>query len=54
MSSLGADPEVFEQFITQLRRYVRERLVPAEEEVVSLNRIPDTIVNEMREMGLLA
>ena len=52
MANSGADPEVFEQFITQLRRYVRERLVPAEEEVVSNNRIPETIVNEMREMGL--
>ena len=52
MANNGADADVFEQFITQLRRYVRERLVPAEDEVVSHNRIPEPIVDEMREMGL--
>ena len=28
MSNPGMDPEIFEQFIDQLRRYVRERLIP--------------------------
>ncbi|MGC1467763.1 MAG: acyl-CoA dehydrogenase family protein, partial [Sphingorhabdus sp.] len=46
------DPEIFEQFIDQLRRYVRERLIPAEEEVIANDRIPDDILTEMREMGL--
>jgi acyl-CoA dehydrogenase len=48
----GMDPEVFEQFIEQLRRYVRERLIPAEDEVISEDRIPEDILTEMREMGL--
>jgi acyl-CoA dehydrogenase len=48
----GMDPEIFEQFIEQLRRYVRERLIPAEEEVIAQDRIPDDILAEMREMGL--
>ena len=48
----GMDPELFEQFIDQLERYVRERLIPAEREVIAADRIPDEIVNEMREMGL--
>ncbi len=48
----GMDPETFEQFIEQLRRYVRERLIPAEEEVIAQDRIPDDILAEMREMGL--
>jgi len=46
------DPEVFDQFIDQLKRYVRERLIPAEADVIANDRIPDDILNEMREMGL--
>ena len=33
--------DVFDQFMHQLRRYVRERLVPAEDETVELDRVPD-------------
>jgi acyl-CoA dehydrogenase len=46
------DAETFDQFVGQLRRYVRERLIPAEEEVIAQDRIPDDILGEMREMGL--
>jgi acyl-CoA dehydrogenase len=46
------DPEVFDQFIDQLKRYVRERLIPAEPDVIANDRIPEDILNEMREMGL--
>ncbi|ROT94259.1 acyl-CoA dehydrogenase [Altererythrobacter sp. FM1] len=46
------DPELFEQFIDQLDRYVRERLIPAEREVIENDRIPDDIVQEMKDMGL--
>ncbi|MFM5883972.1 MAG: acyl-CoA dehydrogenase family protein [Novosphingobium sp.] len=48
----GMDPDVFDQFIEQLHRYVRERLVPAEKEILETDRIPDDIMAEMREMGL--
>lgn len=48
----GMDPELFEQFIDQLDRYVRERLIPAEREVIENDRIPDAIVREMKDMGL--
>ena len=48
----GMDADVFAQFIEQLRRYVRERLIPAEEHVIAEDRIPDDILQEMREMGL--
>jgi len=48
----GMDADVFEQFIDQLRRYVRERLIPAEAAVVENDGIPEDIVQEMREMGL--
>jgi acyl-CoA dehydrogenase len=46
------DLETFEAFIDQLKRYVRERLIPAEKIVVETDLIPDDILAEMREMGL--
>jgi acyl-CoA dehydrogenase len=48
----GMDEDVFEQFAEQLTRYVRERLIPAEPEVIANDRVPEDILNEMREMGL--
>ncbi|NBR31588.1 MAG: acyl-CoA dehydrogenase [Sphingomonadaceae bacterium] len=48
----GMDPEIFDAFIDQLRRYVRERLIPAEADVIANDRIPDDILQEMRDMGL--
>ncbi|WP_068071050.1 acyl-CoA dehydrogenase family protein [Novosphingobium lentum] len=48
----GMDADIFEQFLDQLQRYVRERLIPAEPEVIAADRIPDTILDEMRDMGL--
>ena len=36
----GMDPEIFDAFIDQLRRYVRERLIPAEADVIANDRIP--------------
>ena len=48
----GMDAEVFDQFIEQLWRYVHERLIPAEKEVIAANAIPAEILDEMREMGL--
>ena len=46
------DPDVFEQFMDQLHRYVRERLIPAEQIVIANDAIPDEIVQELRGMGL--
>ena len=34
MSNPGMDSETFDAFIEQLRRYVRERLIPAEETAI--------------------
>ncbi|MET4133802.1 acyl-CoA dehydrogenase [Porphyrobacter sp. MBR-155] len=48
----GMDAGVFDQFIEQLQRYVRERLLPAEKQIIETDRIPEDIVREMREMGL--
>jgi acyl-CoA dehydrogenase len=52
MSNPGMDQEAFDAFIEQLRRYVRERLIPAEEAVIAADSIPDDILSEMRDMGL--
>jgi acyl-CoA dehydrogenase len=46
------DPETFGIFIDQLKRYARERLVPAEDAVIETDLVPDEILDEMREMGL--
>jgi acyl-CoA dehydrogenase len=48
----GMDPEIFDAFVDQLKRYVRERLIPAEADVIANDRIPDDILQEMRDMGL--
>ncbi len=48
----GMDADAFEQFIDQLRRYVRERLIPAEKTIIETDQIPAEILDEMRDMGL--
>lgn len=48
----GMDGDIFVAFIEQLQRYVRERLIPAEPQVIAEDRIPDAILDEMRDMGL--
>ena len=46
------DPETLEALLDSVRRFVRERLVPAEDEVADSDEIPAAIVQEMRELGL--
>ena len=48
----GMDADVFEQFTDQLKRYVRDRLLPAEAQVIADDKIPDDLLAEMRDMGL--
>ena len=50
--SSGMDAESFEAFIDQLRRYVAERLIPAEAETFAADGVPQAIRDEMRDMGL--
>jgi acyl-CoA dehydrogenase len=49
---MALDPETLDQLIDTVRRYVRERLVPLEGQVAREDRIPDEVIQEMREMGL--
>ncbi|MDB5810533.1 MAG: acyl-CoA dehydrogenase domain protein [Betaproteobacteria bacterium] len=46
------DPETFNILLDTLRRFVRERLIPAENELVETDEIPARILKEMREIGL--
>ena len=48
----GMDPASFAQFRDQLERYVRERLIPAEPQVIADDAIPAALQREMAEMGL--
>jgi acyl-CoA dehydrogenase len=51
-TTAGMDADIFEQFTEQLHRYVRERLIPAEKQVLETDLIPDDILDEMRQLGL--
>jgi len=46
------DPEVLGQILDTVRRFVTEQLVPIEAQVDADDRIPDTIVDTMRRIGL--
>jgi acyl-CoA dehydrogenase len=46
------DQEIFNQLRDTIRRFVNERLIPAEDRVVEDNAVPAEILREMREMGL--
>jgi acyl-CoA dehydrogenase len=46
------DAETMGHFRDTIRRFVRERLVPIEDEVAETNRIPEEIIAEMRALGL--
>lgn len=46
------DPEVMTGLLDSVRRFVREKLVPAEDVVAESDEIPAAIVQGLREMGL--
>jgi acyl-CoA dehydrogenase len=49
---MALDPETFDALIEHVRRFVAERLRPLEGEVEAADAIPESVVAEMREMGL--
>lgn len=49
---MSLDQETLTQFLDVLERFVSERLVPNEEKVSENDQIPDSLVEEIREMGL--
>jgi len=46
------DQETLNQLTDIVERFVRERLIPAEEELADNNKVPDSIVAEMKALGL--
>jgi len=46
------DPETINQLVDLIERFVRERLVPAENQLAEEGKLPDDILQEMKELGL--
>ena len=49
---MALDRETLEQLLETLARFVDERLIPAEARVDAEDHIPDSIVAEMKDLGL--
>ena len=49
---MSLDPATFLQLRLQVRRFVRERLVPNEDRVEFEDAVPDELISEMKELGL--
>lgn len=49
---MSLDPESFSLLIASVQRFVRERLVPAEDQVEANDEVPQDIIDDMRELGL--
>ena len=46
------DQEILTQLIDVVERFVRERLIPAEDELAEKNKVPEAIVEEMKRLGI--
>ena len=46
------DQETINQLVDIIERFVRERLIPAEEQMAEEGKLPDHLLQEMRELGL--
>lgn len=46
------DEEILEQLLDSIRRFVRERLIPLEEQVADEDCVPADVIAEMKELGL--
>jgi len=49
---MASDSETLQLFLTTIRRFVRERLIPLEQQVDETDHIPEELISEMKEMGL--
>jgi acyl-CoA dehydrogenase len=49
---MSLDSESIEVLVATVRRFVRERLLPIENQVAEEGRIPDAIIHDMCELGL--
>jgi acyl-CoA dehydrogenase len=49
---MALDQDTLGQLLDTVQRFVRERLVPLEQQVAEEDRIPEGVIKEMKEMGL--
>ena len=49
---MALDPEIFDALLDTIRRFVAERLRPLEAEVEEADAIPESVVAEMKALGL--
>ena len=49
---MSLDQDTLHQLLDTIRRFVRNRLMPLEEKVASTDQIPESVISEMRELGL--
>ena len=49
---MALDPDILEHLVDTVRRFVKERLQPLEEQVAEEDAIPEEVNQEMRELGL--
>lgn len=49
---MALDPESFDLLLAAVQRFVRERLVPAENHIEEHDEVPPALVEAMKEMGL--
>jgi acyl-CoA dehydrogenase len=49
---MALDAETREQLLETVRRFVREKCIPIEAQVAENDRVPDSVIAEMRELGL--
>ena len=49
---MSLDQDTLDQLLDTIRRFVRNRLMPLEEQVASTDQIPESVISEMRELGL--
>jgi acyl-CoA dehydrogenase len=49
---MASDPQVLDQLVDTVRRFVEERLIPREREVAEADRVPDELIAEMKALGL--
>src|SRR5260370_16890317 len=44
--------EIVDQLVATVRRFAREQLIPAEQEVEETDDIPERIIRQIKELGL--
>ena len=49
---MALDQDILDHLLETVRRFVKNRLVPLEAQVAETDRIPESIIDEMRDLGL--